>query len=477
MNLRLALIAGAALSLAGCMVGPNFQRPAPPAVASFLPKDAARPPANAGSQQIVQGMDIPARWWTVFHSPEVDALVAQALANNADVAAAEAALRNAKELLYAQRGALFPTVSAGFQALGARTAAALAPPNADNSQTYSLFTPQVTVSYTPDVFGGVRRQIEGAAARAESQKFQTEAAYLTLASNVVQAALLESSLREQIKATRDIIAVETQLLALMKKQHDAGQISGADLAAQETALAQAEQSLPPLEKQLAQQRDLLAILGGRFPAEGPSGAVDISSLALPHEVPAGLPSSLVERRPDIRAAEANLHAASAAVGVAAAARLPAITLGAQGGSAASTIMGLASSSNLFWQLTGDVAQPIFDAGQLKHQQKAAEAAYDQAREQYRSTVLQAFQNVADAMQALQLDDEALNAAALAARSAARSLEIARKQVQLGEVSGVSVLNAEQAYHQARISLIQAKAARYSDTVALFQALGAGGWPT
>ena len=476
MNLRLALIAGAALSLSGCMVGPNFQRPAPPVVASFLPKDAARPPASAGSQQIVQGMDIPARWWTVFHSPELDALVAQALANNADVAAAEAALRNAKELLYAQRGALYPTVSAGFQALGARTAATLAPPNADNSQTYSLFTPQVTVSYTPDVFGGVRRQIEGAAARAESQKFQTEAAYLTLASNVVQAALLESSLREQIKATHDIIAVETQLLALMKKQHDVGQISGADMAAQETALAQAEQSLPPLEKQLAQQRDLLAILGGRFPAEGPAGAVDISSLALPHEVPAGLPSSLVERRPDIRAAEANLHAASAAVGVAAAARLPAITLGAQGGSAASTIGGLASSSNLFWQLTGDVAQPIFDAGQLKHQQKAAEAAYDQAREQYRSTVLQAFQNVADAMQALQLDDEGLNAAALAEKAAARSLEISSKQVRLGEVSAVSVLNAEQAYHQARIGLIQAKAARYSDTVALFQALGAGGWP-
>ena len=476
MNLRLALIAGPALALAGCMVGPNFQRPAPPAVASFLPKDAQRAPAGADAQQIVQGMDIPARWWTVFHSPELDALVAQALANNADVAAAEAALRNARELLYAQRGALFPTVSAGFQGLRARTAGAIAPVLASNAQTYTLFTPQVTVSYTPDVFGGVRRQIEGAAARAESQKFQTEAAYLTLTSNVVQAALLDSSLREQIKATHDIIGVETQLLALMKKQHDAGQISGADLAAQETALAQAEQSLPPLEKQLAQQRDLLAILGGRFPAEGPSGAVDIASLALPHEVPAGLPSSLVERRPDIRAAEANLHAASAAVGVAAAARLPAITLSAQGGTAASTLGGLASSSNLFWQLTGDVAQPIFDAGQLKHQQKAAEAAYDQAREQYRSTVLQAFQNVADAMQALQLDDEGLNAASLAEKAAARSLQISSEQVRLGEVSAVSVLNAEQAYHQARIALIQAKAARYSDTVALFQALGAGGWP-
>ncbi|HEY5412365.1 MAG TPA: efflux transporter outer membrane subunit [Caulobacteraceae bacterium] len=474
---RALLLAGAALALApGCVVGPNFQRPAPPKVSGFLPPEAAAAPASAESQRIVLGMDIPSRWWTVFHSAELDALVAQALANNADVAAADAALRQARELLYAQRGALLPTVALGAQALRNRTSATIAPTVANNAQTYSLYTPQVTVSYTPDVFGGVRRQIEGAAARAESQRFQTEAAYLTLTSNVVQAALLVSSLREQIAATHDIIEVETRLLNLMRRQHDAGQISGADVAAQETALAQAEQSLLPLQKQLAQQRDLLAILGGRFPAEGPGGAVELSKLTLPHDVPAGLPSTLVERRPDIRAAEANLHAASAAVGVAAAARLPSITLSASGGSAASTLGGLASSPNLFWQVAGDVAQPIFDGGQLKHQERAARAGYDQAREQYRSTVLQAFQNVADAMQALQLDDEALNAAVLAETSAARSLEISQKQVQLGEVSAVSVLNAEQAYHQARISLIQARAARYADTVALFQAVGAGGWP-
>ena len=473
---RAALAAGSMLALTGCLVGPDYHRPEPPKVASFIPKDAVVTPSGADSQQIVQGMDIPARWWTVFHSAELDAIVAQALAHNADVASAEAALRQARELLYAQRGALMPTVAANFQALRARTAGAIAPVLANNAQTYTLYTPQLTVSYTPDVFGGIRRQIEGAAAREESQRFQTEAAYLTLTSNVVQAALLESSLREQIGATHDIIDVETQLLGLMRKQHDAGQISGADLAAQETALAQAEQYLPPLEKQLAQQRDLLAILGGRFPAEGPSGTVDVSTLALPHQVPAGLPSSLVERRPDIRAAEANLHAASAAIGVAEAARLPTITLSAAGGSAADSIGSLASSSNLFWQVAGEVAQPIFEGGQLLHQQKAAEAAYDQAREQYRSTVLQAFQNVADAIQALELDDEGLNAAVLAEKAAARSLEISRKQVQLGEVSAVSVLNAEQAYHQARISLIQARAARYADTVGLFQALGAGGWP-
>ena len=476
MSRHLLLSAAAALALAGCVVGPNYRRPAPPQVASFLPPDAPQPPATAGAQAVVQGMDIPARWWTVFHSAELDALVAQALAGNPDTAAAEAALRQARELLYAQRGALLPTIGIGAQALRTRTSATLAPTPANNALSYTLLTPQVTVSYTPDVFGGVRRQIEGAAARAEAQRFQTEAAYLTLTSNVVQAALVESSLREQIAATREVVSDETHLLALLRKQHDAGQISGADVAAQETALAQAEQSLPPLEKQLAQERDLLAILGGRFPAQGPAGTVELSALALPHEAPAGLPSSLVERRPDIRAAEANLHAASAAIGAAVAARLPQITLSAEAGAAASNLGGLASSSNLFWQLAGGIAQPVFDGGQLKHQQKAAEAGYDQAREQYRSTVLQAFQNVADAMQALGLDDEGLNAAAHAESAAARSLEISRKQVQLGEVSAVSVLNAEQAYHQARIALIQARAARYTDTVALFQALGAGGWP-
>ena len=473
---RAAMLACAATALAGCAVGPDFRRPAPPKAASFAPPGAERAPASAEAQRIVEGMDIPARWWTVFHSAELDALVAQALAHNPDTAAAEAALSQARELLYAQRGAMLPTAAANFQALRTRTSATLAPTPADNAQSYTLLTPQVTVSYTPDVFGGLRRQVEGAAARAEAQEFQTEAAYLTLASNVVQAALQESSLREQIAATRDIIADETRLLALLKTQHAAGQISGADVAAQETALAQAEQSLPPLEKQLAQERDLLSILGGRFPVEGPAGTVEIARLSLPREVPIGLPSALVERRPDIRAAEANLHAASAAVGVAAAARLPQITLTASGGSAASTLVGLTSSSNLFWQVAGEVAQPIFEGGQLRHQERAARTAYDQAREQYRSAVLQAFQNVADAIQALELDDEGLGAAVRAEASAARSLEISKEQVRLGEVSGVSVLNAEQAYHQARIALIQAQAARYADTVALFQALGAGGWP-
>lgn len=476
--MRCIALAAGVLALAGCAVGPNFQRPAPPAATSFVPASAA-PPASPGpdSQQIVQGMDIPARWWTLFQSPALDAIVDKALASNPDVAAAEAALRQAREQLYVQRAAYLPNVGASFDALRARTSQTIAPVLANNSNIYTLYTAQLSVSYTPDLFGGVRRQVESATAKAEAQRFQTEAAYLTLTANVVQAALQESSLREQITATHEIIDAESKLLKLMRRQHDAGQASGADVAAQETALALAQQTLPPLEKQLAQQRDLLAELGGRYAADGPAGTVEIADLALPHQVPVGLPSTLVERRPDIRAAEANLHAASAQVGIAMAARLPNITLTANGGGSAEQLANIFSSPNLFWTLAGGVTQPIFEGGSLLHQQRAAEAGYTQAREQYRSTVLQAFQNVADAMQALQIDDEALNAAILAEKAAARSLEIAQKQVQLGEVSAISVLNAEQAYHQARISLIQAKTGRYTDTVALFQALGAGGWPT
>jgi len=461
----------------GCAVGPNFHRPAAPQVRAYAPPPAFQPSTAPDAQHIVQGMDVPARWWTLFQSPALDGLVDQAIANNPDTAAAEAALRQARELLYAQRGAYLPTVSGSFDATRARNSATIAPPLADNSSIYSLYTAQLAVSYTPDVFGGVRRQVEAATARAESQAFQTQAAYLTLTANVVQAALQEASLREQIDATGRIIAAERELLALMQRQHKAGEIAGGDVAAQETALAQAEQSLPPLQKQLAQERDLLAVLGGRFPADGPSGTIEISALALPLQVPIGLPSTLVERRPDIRAAEANLHNASALVGVAVAARLPNITLSANGGSAAASLAGLASGPNAFWTLAGGLTEPIFDAGALRHQQKAAEAAYDQARDQYRSTVLQAFQNVADTLQALQLDDESLRAAQRAEAAGRRSLTIAQKQVQLGETSAFAVLNAEQAFHQASIALIQAQTARYTDTVALFQALGAGEWPS
>jgi NodT family efflux transporter outer membrane factor (OMF) lipoprotein len=462
------------VALGGCAVGPRFHAPAPPQASSFTPQ-AATGATGADIQQVSEGGQVPGRWWRLFGSPQIDALVAEALAHNPDVAAQEAALRQARELLYAQRAAYLPTVSLGVDASRQRASQTLAPPLSSNASIFSLYTAQLSVSYAPDLFGGVRRQVEAARARADLQRDEADAAYLALTANVVETALQEASLREQIAATQAVIATEDRLFQIMERQHELGQISGADLAGQETALAQAEQNLPPLRRQLAQERDLLAALCGRLPADGPSATIEISSLALPQHVLIGAPSELVGRRPDVRAAAANLHAASAQVGVATAARLPSLTLGASGGGTAERIADLASTPSLFWSLAGGLAQPVFDAGALRHQQRAAVAAYDQAREQYRSTVLKAFQNVADAVQALRIDQDALRVAVRAEAAADRSLAIARKQVELGQVSGASVLNAEQAYQQARVALVQARTGRFLDTVAVYAALGAGDW--
>lgn len=481
--IRTALRRAGALWLAllvyGCAAGPNFQRPAAPKVEGFLPPDTASHAlggrAEGPAQTFALGQDIPGRWWAVFHSPEIDALVREALANNQDVKSAMAALTVNQELLYAQRGAFLPSIGANVLASRQRNSATLAPPLADNASIFSLYTPLVTISYSPDVFGGIRRQTEAAAARVDVQRAQLDAAYLTLTSNVVQAALQVSSLNEQIRADQEVVVAERQILAIIRRQQQLGQASGGDVATQELALAQAEQALPPLLKQAALERDLLTALLGRYASQAHVEELRISDLTLPPEVPLGLPSELVERRPDIRAAEANLHVASAQVGVAAAARLPNIVLVGDMGRAASAISALSDPANRFWGITAGITQPIFQGGALRHQQRAAEAAYRQAQAQYRSTVILAFQNVADALQALQQDGAGLDAAAASEAAARRNLEIARRQLELGEVSGVNLLNAQQAYQQSRVMLIQARTARFTDTVALFQALGAGDW--
>lgn len=477
--LRRAGALGLALLVCGCAAGPNFQRPAAPKVEGFLPPDTASQAlggrAEGPAQTFALGQDIPGRWWAVFHSPEIDALVREALANNQDVKAALAALAQNQELLYAQRGAFLPSVGASMQASRQRNSATLAPPLADNASIFNLYTPLVTISYAPDVFGATRRLTEAAAARVDVQRAQLDAAYLTLTSNVVQAALQIASLNEQIQANQEAVAAERQVLTIVRRQQQLGQASGGDVATQETALAQAEQGLPPLRKQAAQERDLLAALLGRYASQAPVEQLRISDLTLPREAPLGLPSALVERRPDIRAAEANLHVASAQVGVAAAARLPNVVLAGDVGRAASVFSALSDPANRFWGIAAGVTQPIFQGGALRHQQRAAEAAYRQAQAQYRSTVILAFQNVADTLQALQQDGAGLDAAAAAEAAARRNLEIARRQLELGEVSGVSLLNAEQAHQQSRVALIQARTARFTDTVALFQALGAGDW--
>jgi NodT family efflux transporter outer membrane factor (OMF) lipoprotein len=476
---RNAVLAG--LLLAGCAAGPDFSRPSAPAVNGYTAQPvsaltASAPVAGGEAQRFVNAADIPAQWWTLFHSTALNSLIEQSLKNNPNLQQAEAALRVAQETAYAQAGAYYPSVSANFsptrqkEALGSVSSSA-----ASGASLFNLHTAQLNVSYTLDVFGGNRRAVESLQAQADAQRFQLEAAYLTLTSNVVAAAVQEASLRAQIVATEAMVKIEQEQLDLFKRQLELGAVPEANVIAQVAALAQTKAMLPPLQKQLAQQRDLLAALAGRFPSDAPSEQFDLASLQLPQELPLTLPSKLVEQRPDVRAAEEQLHSASAQIGVAKANMLPQFTLSASGGSMATQVSQLFKSGNGFWSLAGGITQPLFEGGALLHKKRAAEAAYDEAAAQYRATVIAAFQNVADTLQALQFDADALQAAAEAERSAADSLAIVRRQVELGDIGYVSLLAAEQAYQQAALNLVQAQANRYADTAALFQALGGGWW--
>ena len=465
---------------AGCAVGPNFKRPAAPAVSDYttpsLSGTAATPERTGGeAQRFLRGNDVTGDWWTLFHSEALDELIAQSLAANPDLKAARAALAVARENVLSQRGAYYPAVTAGFSASRQRQSGQISPqPNA-NLFLYNLFTPQVSVSYVPDVFGLNRRTVESFAAQAEEARFQLIATYNTLTSNVVVTAIQEASLEAQVQATRELVEINKHLLEILQYQFGKGYASRLDVAAQETQLAQTVATLPPLMKQLAQLRDLLAVLAGRFPADSPATNFELASLTLPQDVPLSLPSALVEQRPDVRQAEAALHDASAKIGVAIANRFPNITLSASTGSTALAMNELFTSGTGFWSIGADLTAPIFQGGTLLHQEHAAKAAYRQAAEQYRSTVLTAFQNVADTLTALDQDAEGLKAASAAEAAAKLSLELAQEQYQRGYASYLALLNAEQAYQQNRIALVQAEAARLADTAALFQALGGGWW--
>ena len=465
------------LLLAGCAVGPDYARPP---LNLPMPYTAA-PPASREAEgvplaRLSPELDVPAQWWQAFRSEPLNALVTQSLAGNPTIEAADAALRAAQENEAADRAAFWPSVALGYSPTRQRVAATVASPVSSNANLYTLHTAQVTVSYTPDVFGATRRQVEGAQAQTELQRFQSLAAKLTLSSNVVTAAITEASLRAQQRATLEIIAGQKEVLQAYRKQRTLGQVALADVDAQEASLAATEATLPPLDKQLAQQRNLLATLAGRYPSEGVAAHFDLDALQLPTELPLTLPSTLVEHRPDVRAAEAQLQAASAAIGVAVAARLPNMTLGVNSyGSSAYTLSGLFKSSSLFWTVAASVTQPIFDGGALKHREAAARASFDQAAAQYRATVLTAFQDVANTLEAIDADTRALQAAIKAERKASQSLARTQAQVRLGDASALSLRVAQQARQQALLNLVQARALRLTDAAALFQALGGGWW--
>ncbi|MFK2892274.1 efflux transporter outer membrane subunit [Dyella flagellata] len=475
-----ALALGLSLALAGCAVGPDYHRPTPPAAQGYteegVPSTTASAPGASGqAQRFEPGVDIPGQWWTLFRSQPLNGLIDDALKHNPDAAAAQAALRAAWENVRAQRGFYLPAVNGSVDPTRQKIAGTLASPAQSGATFYDLTTAQVSVSYTPDVWGANRRTVESLVAQADAQRFQLEATYLTLTSNLVNAAVQEASLRAQIAATQDMIDSQSKILEASKKQLGLGDVSESDVAAQEATLEQTRAGLPPLHKQLALQRDVLAVLSGRTPDQDVSAHFSLDSLQLPQDLPLTLPARLVEQRPDVRVADAQLHAACAQVGVAFAARLPNINITASWGSATDQMHTLFGSGTGFWNIGTAITMPLFDGGTLKHKQRAAEATYKQAAEQYRSTVLSALQNVADTLHALQSDAEAMAATARAEKAAAHSFAIAQKQYAVGDISMVALLNAQVTYRQAELALVQARASRYADTVALFQALGGGWW--
>jgi NodT family efflux transporter outer membrane factor (OMF) lipoprotein len=470
----------AALVLAGCAVGPNFQKPAAPDIKNYTTAPPSTTVATTNvsggqAQHFVGGMDIPGEWWNLFHSRQLSELISRSLSNNPTIKAAQAALAVAHETTLAQKGAYWPSVAAAFSAARQKTSSDISPTPNSGALYFSLYTPQVSVSYVPDVFGLNRRTVESLNAQAEQARFALAATRITLSANVATAAIQEAALRGQIAATRELLAINTNILQILQNQLAKGYVGRLEVAAQESQLAQAAATLPPLFKQLAQQRDLLASLAGVFPSQGPAEQFELSRLELPQDLPLTLPSQLVAQRPDVRQAEENLHAASAQIGIAVANRLPNITLSADAGSMALEAGKMFASGTGFWTLAGNVMQPLFQGGALLHKERAARAAFTQAAEQYRITVLTAFQNVADTLNALEQDAEGLKAAAAAGDATRTTLELARKQFELGYSNYLALLSAEQAHQLAVISLVQAQANRYADTVALFQALGGGWW--
>ena len=482
---KLSLAVGAALSimLGGCAVGPNYKPPAMDLPGDTHYSATATPSSTAASapgivagaaQQFVAGQDIPAQWWQVFRSPALDQLIRTALAHSPSMAAAEATLRQAQESYQATTGSLaWPQVNGQLGAQ--REHASAATTGGRDGGVFNLYNASVAVSYTPDVFGATRRSLESAQASVDYQRYQVEATYLALTANVVTTAIREASLRAQLQASREVLAALTSQQNLIEKQFQYGAVPRNTLLQQRNQVAQVAATLPALEKSLDQTRHQLAVLVGRLPGEGGLPEFQLAALTLPEQLPVSLPSALVRQRPDIRASEALLQQASAQVGVATAAQYPQFSLSASYGSASSTVGDLFKGDNTLWNLGGNMVEPIFNGGALAARTRAAQAGYDAAAAQYRATVLGAFQNVADSLRALDSDASALKAQAEAEALAKESLDLATQQYKLGAISSLVLLDAQRTYQQTHINLVQAQAARYADTAALFQALGGGWW--
>jgi NodT family efflux transporter outer membrane factor (OMF) lipoprotein len=463
----------AALLLGACAVGPEFKPPAAPAGDRYtdtaLPADTVSSSGpGGGAQHFAAGASIPSRWWTRFGSERIDTLVDTAFAGSPSIDEAQANLRQAQEQYNAVWAGLFPVIDGNASVTRQKVSGASyqgAP------SIFTLYDASVNLSYGIDLFGGVRKEEELQQAWLDNQRYELQATYQTLAANVVTTAIAEASLNEQIKATADIVESLKRQLAIAEKRQQLGGIALSEVLDARSNLAAQEATLPSLRKQLAQTRHRLAVYLGKPPADFAGSNLQLDSLTLPAELPVSLPSELVQQRPDVRAAEAKWHQACANVGLATIAMLPHLSINASYGDEAAHTSDL--FSNGIWGVGANLAQPLFHAGELSAKKRAAVAAYDAAGAQYRSTVLHAFEEVADALRAIQADAEALDAQSQSETSAEAALHLAEKQLSTGAISPLQLLDAQRQYQQARIGYVQALANRYQDTAALFQALGGG----
>jgi NodT family efflux transporter outer membrane factor (OMF) lipoprotein len=465
------------------MVGPNFRSPPAPKVEQYTEsKLPAKTVSSSGAflsnkaQRFLIGKDIPKQWWQLFHSRKINQLVEMGLKNSPTIASANAALRVAQENYRAQIGStLLPAIN--YQNYAQRQ---LLPETtyttANGNVPFNVFYSVFNLSYTVDVFGGARRQIESLKAQVDYQQFELLAADLTLTANIVNTAINLASYQQQIEVTQQLIKSERDLLHIIKKQYKLGGVPQNQVFVQETLLEQTRSTLPILQKNLVQTKYALATLIGTFP-NVPMPAIDLDTLNLPGNLPVSLPSNLIRQRPDVRASEALLHSASALIGVAVANLLPALTITAYEGWTGNILNNFFGNTNKIWSALGQVNQPLFEGGSLFAKRRAAIAAYQQALAQYRQVVLTAFQDVANALSALEIDARALKMQKKAQLAAKRWVNSSQQLYSLGGTSSVELLNAQQQYQQSSIALTQAKATRFTDTVSLFQSLGGGWWNT
>ena len=467
--------------LAACAVGPDFKQPDAPKVSSLTekpipPKLATTPDVPGGSEQtLVESKDIPAKWWELFKSPELDILIRKALEQNPNLGAADAALRAAQENVSAQIGGqYFPQIGGNASLTRQQLPYAVyGLPHGD--PIYNLYNTTVNISYVPDFFGRARRTVENARAQAEISQYQLEGAYLNLTSNLVTSAVREAQLRAQYQATKEILEAQTYFANIIKQQLEIGSVSKVDLTSQLALVASSQAELLVYEKNVAFARNQLAALTGEFPGSAVIKGFNLSDLHLPDQLPLSLPSSLVRQRPDILTAESVMKSTNALVGVATANLLPQITLSGAEGSAALTTGALFGPTAALWSIAGGLFQPLFQGGQLLAQRRGAMANYEQAVFQYQAAVITAFQQVADALQALDADAKALTAATDTERYAKETLNLVQDQYRFGTASYLQVLYYQTQYQNAKIRSLQAQALRFSDTAALFTALGGGWW--